>query len=358
MILESPLNDEHISLGARLTEFGGWNMPLQYSSVLAEHRAVRESAGLFDVSHLGKISITGPDASRALDGILPGKVAGLAVGQAGYNLVLNEKGGIIDDIFVYRLPDEMLVVPNAANTHVVLGFLQDNLRGDLTILDARQRFAIIALSGPKVRDLVEPLVPLLANLKLHRFFQTDFEDHPALVARTGYTGEFTYEFFVSWQDSVPVWRRLLELASSVGGIAAGLGARDTLRLEMGYPLHGHEIDEQTDPLEAGMDWVIDWDKEFIGRPALESVRAKGRVRALVGLVAKGREIPRTGYALLKEGEKVGELASGNISPVLGRGIAMGYVPPDLAEPGTMLTVDVRGKTLEVEVTKPPFIKKR
>lgn len=333
-------------------------MPLQYSSVLAEHRAVRGSAGLFDVSHLGKISIKGPDASRALDEALPGKVATLGEGQAGYNLVLNEDGGIIDDIFVYKLADEMLVVPNASNTKAVLGFLQDNLRGDLTILDARERFAIIALSGPKVRELIEPLVPALLDLKLHRFVQTSFDDLPALVARTGYTGEFTYEFFVSWQDSVPVWRRLLELGSSVGGIAAGLGARDTLRLEMGYPLHGHEIDEQTDPLEAGIDWVIDWDKEFIGRPALDSVRAKGRERALVGLVAKGREIPRAGYSLFREGAKVGELVSGNISPVLGKGIAMGYVPPDLSEPGTMLTVDVRGKTLEVEVTKPPFIRKR
>lgn len=358
MIRESPLNDEHISLGARLTEFGGWNMPLQYSSVLAEHRAVRESSGLFDVSHLGKISVKGPDAVQALDAVLPGNVAALGEGQAAYNLVLNEDAGIIDDIFVYRLADEMLVVPNASNTQAVLGFLENNLSGDLAIKDARDRFAIIALSGPKVRELIEPLVPALANLKLHRFVQTSFDDVPSLVARTGYTGEFTYEFFVSWQDSVPVWRRLLELTTSIGGMAAGLGSRDTLRLEMGYPLHGHEIDEKTDPLQAGLDWLIDWDKDFVGRLALESLRAQGRQRALVGLVAKGREIPRAGYPLFREGQKVGELVSGNISPVLGRGIAMGYVPPELTEPGTMLTVDVRGKALDVEVTKPPFIRKR
>lgn len=272
MILESPLNDEHIALGARLTEFGGWNMPLQYLSVLAEHRAVRESAGLFDVSHLGKISIRGQGALEALDGVLPGKVAALDEWQAGYNLVLNQQAGVIDDVFVYRIPGEILVVPNASNTQAVFTFLQDNLPDGLTIVDERERFAIIAFSGPRVRGVIEPLIPALGGLRLHRFVEAEFEGLPALVARTGYTGEFTYEFFVSWPDSFRVWRTLLEMGRSVGGVAAGLGARDTLRLEMGYPLHGHEIDEQTNPIEAGMDWLIDWDKEFIGKPALERDR--------------------------------------------------------------------------------------
>ena len=348
--IKSPLNDVHLGLGAKLTEFGGWDMPLQYQGVIAEHTAVRQSAGLFDVSHLGKI-IVDADQIEALDSLLPGKVASIPVGRAAYNLVLNEAGGVIDDIFLYRLKDSMLVVPNASNTLAVLDFLAAN---GVKAEDARMRWAIIALSGPRAPALGAALVPGTAHLKLHRFDDFDLSGHPVMVARTGYTGEPTLEFFCDWDAAPEAWAEIL--TDEV--VPCGLASRDTLRLEMGYPLHGHEIAPDITPIEAGMEWVIDWTKDFIGKPALVDVKESGPSRKLVGLVALGREIPRQGYKVLEGSEEVGELVSGNFSPVLGKGIATGFVRASLAEEGTRLTVDVRGRSLEMEVTKPPFIKDR
>ena len=357
MTLRSPLHEEHVKLGAKITPFGGWDMPLQYAGVIAEHTAVREAAGLFDVSHLGKLIVTGPGAERFLDSVLPGKVAGLEEWQAGYNLVLNDRCGITDDIFVYRRPDSFVVVPNASNSDEVLRFLGSKAPADVSVEEGRQRWAIIALSGPKAKQIALPRMPALAGLKMHRFIDSSFDGIDVMVARTGYTGEYTAEFFVDWSSSSKLWKRLLEVGSAEGLVPAGLGARDTLRLEMGFPLHGHEISEETNPLEAGLGWVIQWDKDFEGKQKLEEIKRTGTAKKLVGLVAQGREIPRGGYLVSHKGEPTGEVVSGNFSPVLKKGIAMAYVRSDHAEAGTMLDVDVRGKTLQVEVTKPPFIKK-
>lgn len=348
-LIRSPLHEVHISLGAKLTGFGGWEMPLQYEGVLAEHRAVRAHAGLFDVSHLGKLLVRGDEQIARLDRLLPGKVAAIEPYRAGYNLVLNDDGGVVDDIFCYRFPDHMLLVPNASNTMEVLQYLKER---SVEAEDARMRWAIIALSGPAAPALASQLDPALGELKLHRFNEFSVAGSRMMVAKTGYTGEPTLEFFSEWDEAPRLWHQLL-----TGEVKpAGLGARDTLRLEMGYPLHGHEISAQIDPLSAGLGWLIDWDKPFVGKQALEKIKQDGPREKLVGLVAIGREIPRQGFPIILDDRQVGELVSGNFSPVIGKGIAMGYVSPEHAVPGTRLKVQVRGRDLEMEVTSPPFIK--
>ncbi|MCA1839860.1 MAG: glycine cleavage system aminomethyltransferase GcvT [Actinomycetota bacterium] len=357
MTIRPPLYDEHVRLGAKITPFGGWDMPLQYSGVISEHTAVREHAGLFDVSHLGKLIVSGEGAEAFLDGLLPGKVAALGEWRAGYNLVLNDDCGIIDDIFVYRRPDGFVVVPNASNSDAVKAVLIAKAPPGVSVQEGRERWAIIALSGPAAKRITGPHVPAIEDLKMHSFLDSSFEGIDVTMARTGYTGEYTIEFFVDPASASKLWNLLLDIGASDGLVPAGLGARDTLRLEMGFPLHGHEISEQTDPIMAGLGWVIQWEKSFEHKSLLQTIRDAGTPTKLVGLMALGREIPRAGYQVASQGKVIGNVVSGNYSPVLGKGIGLAYVESSSAEPGTILDVDVRGKTLEVQVTRPPFIKK-
>jgi len=331
-------------------------MPLQYQGVIAEHTAVRTAAGLFDVSHLGKLIVKGAGAEAALDRLLPGKVAALGQFRAGYNLVLNEKGGIVDDVFVYRHPEMFIVIPNASNSDEVKGIFEERFGGDVTVEEGRERWAIIAFSGPKARDSLKEIAPEAATLKLHSFAETRVAGMEVLAARTGYTGEYTCEILCSWEDAPRIWDTLTQAGAEAGVVPAGLGSRDTLRLEMGYPLHGLDISPDTDPIEAGLGWVIQWDKQFDAKQALEELRDSG-TRRLVGLEMQGRDIPRAHYEVQSEGRKVGEVTSGNFSPVLRKGIAMAYVESGLAEPGTMLAIDVRGRQAPAEVTNTPFIRK-
>lgn len=326
-------------------------MPIQYKGVVSEHLAVRGHAGVFDVSHLGKLVVEGTEALASLDSLFPGKVAALTEWQAGYNLALNESGGIEDDIFIYRRPEYVLIVPNAANVGAVRGLIEEH-DPELRIEDAAERWAILALQGPEVRGLADRLNPRLNELRLHRFGDFDVSGVTLQAARTGYTGEYGFELFVEAEKAPEVWN----LLTDEGVTPAGLGARDTLRLEMGYPLHGNDIGPETNPVEASMEWVVDWNKAFKTKPLLEEVRGSGPQRKLVGLAARGREIPRHGHAVERDGAKVGEVTSGNFSPVLKTGIALAYVSPDASQAGTMLSVDVRGRRLEVEVVQPPFIK--
>jgi aminomethyltransferase len=353
----SPLNAEHLKLGAKLTDFGGWLMPLVYrEGTIAEHKAVRSGIGMFDVTHLGKITVEGPGAEAALDVALPGKIAKLRPGRAAYNLVLNAEGGVVDDIFVYRRPDGFLVVPNASNMDAVLHFLQSLSGPDVVVTDARLRWAIIAVTGPKAREFLVPRMPGSEDLKMHDFANLQLNGIDVMVARTGYTGEVTYELLVGWDDAPAVWSYLLEAAGPHGITPAGLGARDTLRLEMGYPLHGHELSAEINPVEAGLGWVIDWDKQFFGKEALLKIKEQGAHRKLVGLLGSEGRIPRTGHAVLSGSEQVGEVTSGNFSPTLGSPIALAFVGMEHAEPGTSLSIDIRGKQLPVAVVTPPFIK--
>jgi aminomethyltransferase len=326
-------------------------MPIQYRGVVSEHLAVRQHAGIFDVSHLGKLVIEGSEALASLDSLFPGKVAALKEWQAGYNLALNESGGIVDDIFIYRRPEYVLIVPNAANVGAVRGLIEQH-DSQLRIEDAAERWAILALQGPEARALADEFNPKLNELRLHRFGDFDAAGVTLQAARTGYTGEYGFELFVEAENAPEVWNMLTD----AGATPAGLGARDTLRLEMGYPLHGNDIGPETDPVEASLEWVVDWNKSFATKPLLEEVRSRGPERKLVGLLAKGREIPRHGHAVERDGTRIGEVTSGNFSPILKTGIALAYVSPESSQAGTMLSVDVRGRRLEVEVVQPPFIK--
>jgi aminomethyltransferase len=354
----SPLNAEHIALGAKLVDFAGWNMPLVYrEGTVVEHKTVRESVGLFDVTHLGKVTVDGPGAEALLDRVLPGKVAKMRNGKAGYNLVLTPDAGVVDDIFVYKKdPSSFIVVPNAANTDAFLEFLSTHAGpdDDVTVADARGRWGILALTGPKAREVLFPILPEAEGLKMHDFATMSLDGIEVIVARTGYTGEVTFEFLPGWDDSPAVWNRLLEAGAGAGIKPCGLGARDTLRLEMGYPLHGHELSVDINPLEAGLGWVIDWEKDFFGKEALENIRTTGVSRKLVGLLAGEGRIPRQGHQVFLEDTPVGEVTSGNFSPTLGAGIALAFVPPEHSEIGTRLQIDVRGKRLDVQVVKLPF----
>lgn len=358
MTLRSPLHEAHVARGARLVDFAGWDMPLQFSGVVAEHTAVRERVGLFDVSHLGKLLVEGPGADGVLDRVVTSNVAGIQEWRARYGLVLTEAGGVIDDLFVYRRPEAYLVVPNASNTAAVLAAISGacDPAGAVRITDARRRWAILALQGPAARSMAEDLVPGAVDLPLHAFADFSLDGARVQVARTGYTGEYGFELFVPAEDAPRIWDLLLEAGAPDGILPVGLGARDTLRLEMGYPLHGHEISLDINPVEAGMSWAIDWSKpSFTGKAALEAIRAAGPARRLVGLVAEGPGIPRAGQAILQGAERVGEVTSGNFSPTRGRGIALGYVTGAAGGPGTMLDVDVRGKRVPVSVMRPPFV---
>lgn len=354
-------------------------MPLSFAGVVAEHAAVRERVGLFDVSHLGKLVVEGPGAGAALDQVVTGSASGLEPWRARYNLVLTPEGGIVDDLFVYRRPESYLVVPNAANTPMVLEAIRSAISGaggttDAVVTDARARWAILALQGPAARVMADRLLPGATDLRLHGFGDFELGGVAVQVARTGYTGEYGFELFVASEQAPEVWGLLLQAGASHGIMPVGLGARDTLRLEMGYPLHGHEISPAINPVEAGLSWAVDWTKPaFTGKAAIEAVKAAGPARHLVGMVARGPGIPRAGQVVLSpasaaggnlgadgaRGPAVGELTSGNFSPTLGRGIALGYIgnrdgtgPPPA---GTMLDINVRGRLLPVVVTRPPFV---
>ena len=349
----TPLLEEHVRLGARLTDFGGWQMPLQYSGVISEHNAVRGAVGVFDVSHLGKLSVEGPGSTEVLQRTLTCDVEQLAVGQASYALVLTETGGCIDDVFVYRLGAEgWLVVPNASNVAAVAGAIRDQ-GGDPA--DEWDRWAILAVQGPGSLELFDRTFPgaEAGSMPLHSFTRLRISDGEMIVARTGYTGERGVELYVPAALAVDAFSALLD----AGAAPAGLGARDTLRLEMGYALYGHEITTEIYPLEAGLGWVLAWDTPFRGREALVKVADEGPARKLVGVRCTGKGVPRQGHTLLYEGRVVGELTSGNFSPTLqtGIGLALG-ARSALPKEGAEIAVGARGRTIEGVIVKPPFIR--
>ena len=350
----SPLLDVHRRLGAKLVDFAGWEMPLQYAGVVSEHTAVRTHAGLFDVSHLGKLRLEGPGAEDALQRAVTADVLSLEPGRATYALVLQDDGGCVDDVFVYRLGERSwLVVPNAANVSAVANAIRA-VGGEP--VDEWDRWAILALQGPESFDVFERAFPdaTATELSLHTFAEMDFGGERGIVARTGYTGERGFELYAPAAVAPQTFEHVL----SCGATPAGLGARDTLRLEMGYALYGHELTRAINPLEASLSWVLAWDTPFVGRDALARVREQGPARRLVGVRCSGRGVPRQGYTLLHEGERVGELTSGNYSPTLGTGIGLALV--DAArrpEPGAAVEVEGRGRRIEGTVVKPPFVRR-
>lgn len=358
----SPLADRHASLGARLIEFGGWLMPVQYGSILEEHRAVRERAGLFDLSHMGELFVEGPQAGAALARALVSDPPALAIGRAQYSMICAPDGGILDDLIVYRLaPERFLVVANASNAVLVSDTLAERLGGSKAILDDRTlATALCAVQGPRAVEIVGPLTDIdLDALRYYAIAEGAVAGIPALVARTGYTGEDGFEVFVDTSRAEDLWDALMTAGQPHGMVPVGLGARDTLRLEAGMPLYGNDLDPTTNPYEAGLGSVVKLDKpeDFVGRAALRKIAEDGPARLRVGLIVRGRGIARHGYPVLAGERRSGVVTSGTQSPTLGVPIAMAYVAPGDARPGTMLAVEIREQPVPAEVVVLPFYRR-
>src|SRR5664279_58799 len=361
--MNTALDARHRALGARMIPFAGWDMPVQYKGLVEEHLAVRRDAGLFDLSHMGEIFIDGPEAAAALDYALvtaPGK---LAVGRAHYSMICDANGGILDDLIVYRLGDtRYMVVPNASNVETVSAALRERIaNSDATLDDASMRTSLVAIQGPRAAEILQPFVDVdLSTIKYYSGTETRACGVPAILARTGYTGEDGFELFVAWDDAVRVWDTLLEAGASRGLVPAGLGARDTLRLEAGMPLYGQELNRETTPFEAGLGRLVSFTKpgDFVGRLALEKAKDSPR-KALVGLKIAGPRVARIGYPVYLPAatDACGVVTSGTPSPTLGFGIAMGYVPTDRNAVGGALEVAIRDQRASAEVVPMPFYKR-
>lgn len=351
-----PLEDVHRELGARLGPFAGWLMPIEYAGTLAEHRAVRERAGLFDVSHLGLVFVRGPGALATLQRTLSNDVAAVAVGRAQYELVLNERGGIEEDLLAYRLAeDRFAVVPNAANADRIASLLAEAAGPDATVEPVEER-CLLAIQGPRSLEVVGALFAEAADLPYLGCLEVGYRGERLVLARTGYTGERGYELCGAAALARPLWEELMEAGEAVGLAPCGLGARDVLRLEMGYPLCGQDLLPDRTPIEAGLAWAVALDKpDLPGREVLRRQVAEGPPSRLLGMRTEDRRhIPRHGQRVLADGEEAGVITSGTFSPTLGVGIAMGYLRPDLA-PGSTVEIDIRGRMASASVVRPPFV---
>ncbi|GAA1913410.1 glycine cleavage system aminomethyltransferase GcvT [Streptomyces sodiiphilus] len=362
------LDAVHRALGATMTDFAGWDMPLRYGSERAEHEAVRSGAGLFDLSHMGEITVTGPQAGALLDHALVGHLSAVTPGRARYTMICRADGGILDDLIVYRLADqEYLVVANAANAQVVLDALTERQPGfDAVVRDDRDAWALLAVQGPRSAEILGALTDTdPGGLKYYAGSPGTVAGVPALIARTGYTGEDGFELFTAPGDAERLWHALMEAGKPADMVPCGLACRDTLRLEAGMPLYGHELTTSTTPFDAGLGRVVKFDKPggFVGRAALEAAAERAAAsppRVLTGLAAEGRRVPRAGYPVTdRTGAVIGEVTSGAPSPTLGRPIALAYVDAAHAAPGTEgVHVDIRGRLEPFEVVALPFYKRQ
>lgn len=353
----TPLEDVHLELGAKIGPFAGWAMPIEYEGTLAEHRAVRERVGLFDLSHLGKVDLAGPGALAVLQRILTNDLSRLTVGRALYNLVLNDRGGVEEDLIAYRLDDERwFLVPNASNTAKVTSMLeQEDPRADVAL---HEDWCFLGVQGPRSLEVAGAVFTEAADLPFMGCAETSYRDRRLVLARTGYTGELGFELFTHAAGARDLWDELLDAGQPFQIQPCGLGARDVLRLEMGYPLYGQDLLPDRTPLEAGLSWAVAFDKgDFVGREALLHQRQEGPPARLRGLVMDGRRsIPRAHYGVFASGERCGVVTSGTFSPSLQRGIALAYLSPaDGFEPGREVEVDVRGRRGSARIVKPPFV---
>ncbi len=362
-LLHTPLHPWHVSQGAQMVPFAGWHMPLRYTSIVEEHQAVRTAVGMFDISHMGRLRLDGPGVDRALDRLVTRRVVDMRLGQVRYSLVCDEDGHLLDDILIYRLMDAggheyFLVVANAANRQKVYQHFQQHLDEDISLMDLTQQWAMIAVQGPRALEAVEPMVEFpVKELRYYRAVETAVLGRGALVSRTGYTGEDGVEILVGAGAASEVWQALWQKVTALGGKAAGLGARDTLRLEAGMPLFGHELTANTHPFQAGLRFAVNLDRPFLGSDALKEAAVDSLAR-LVGLELRTRRVARQGYSILHQGQVVGQVTSGTFSPTLQKSIAMGYVQPALAQVGTELEVDLRGRPEPATVVPLPFYHRR
>lgn len=358
MAKRTPLYDTHTKAGAKLIEFGGWDMPVQYSSVLEEHKAVRNRAGMFDLSHMGELLISGVDALSALQGVTTNDLSQLEVGQAQYNLLCRPDGGIVDDVLIYRRPGDYYVVVNAANIEKDVNWLKTHLQGQATLTDLSSETALIAVQGPLSGRIIQAVVSEnISQLYAFEFMECTAAGIKAMISRTGYTGEDGFELYFSAEAAPALWQALTKAGAPLGMLPVGLGARDTLRLEARLTLYGNDIDDTTTPLEAGLSYFVKFDKgSFIGREALLAQKASGVQRRLVGFVVEGRGIPRHGYTLQSlEGENIGTVTSGSFAPSLEKDIGLGYVASQYAASGTRIQIDIRGKARPAEIVKGRFV---
>lgn len=355
---KTPLHDVHVALGGKMVPFAGFHMPVQYpSGITVEHQAVRTKAGLFDVSHMGEFFLRGPQALELIQILTVNDASRLAVGQVQYSAMCLPDGGIIDDLLVYRGSDYWMLVVNASNKEKDLAWvLSHATEFDVTVEDCSDATALLALQGPKAEAILQPLTATpLEEIRYYRFREGVVAGVTAVLSRTGYTGEDGFELYVSAESAEPLWHALADAGRGHGLMPAGLGCRDSLRLEMGYPLYGNDLDEQHTPLESGLGWITKLQKgEFIGRTALLTQKEEGIQRRLVGFRLAERGFPRHGYAVVADGAEVGVVTSGVVSPTLGQGIGMAWVPASLAEEGTPLGIRIRDKVVAARVTKPPF----
>jgi aminomethyltransferase len=360
----TPLYEQHHELGARLVEFGGWEMPVQYTSILAEHEAVRTRAGLFDVSHMGEFKVEGRDAQAFLQYLVPNDVSRLAIHQALYTQLCLPNGNVIDDLLIYRLAEQhyMLVV-NAGNIASDFAWIKEQTTShfqDVVVSDQSETTGLLALQGPLAEEILQSLTEI--DLKSIRYYYSMaglVAGINSIVSRTGYTGEDGFEIYCSPADIVKLWQNLLAIGRPRGLLPVGLGARDTLRLEAGYCLYGHELDEQTNPLEARLDWTVKFNRgTFIGRDALIKVKEQGPERLLVGIELLDPGVPRSGYALYEQDQQIGNLTSGAPGPTIHKNIGMGYVRAAYATVGRQVQVDIRGKRVRAQIVALPFYKRK
>lgn len=356
-LLQGPLEDRHRELGASFAEFGGWLMPVSYAGTVTEHNATRNAVGLFDVSHLGKALVKGPGAAAYVNSAFTNDLNRIGAGKAQYTLCCNDSGGVIDDLIAYYVSDdEVFLVPNASNTPAVVAALQEHAPDGLVITDEHRSFAVLAVQGPKSAEVVGGL-GLPTDMDYMGYADAEYQGVPVRVCRTGYTGEQGYELLPTWDRAGIVFDALVEAVRAAGGEPAGLGARDTLRTEMGYPLHGHELTLDVSPVQARCGWAVGWKKDaFWGRDALLAEKAAGPARTLRGLKAVGRGVLRADMTVLDGDAAVGVTTSGTFSPTLKVGIALALIDTAAGiTDGQTVAVDVRGKRLECEVVAPPFV---
>ena len=362
---QTPLIAQHRAAGAKLVDFAGWEMSIQYSGVVDEYHAVRSRAGLFDVSHMGRISVSGPGSVGFLQYVSTNDISKISVRSSQYSMVCNPHGGIKDDIFIYHVkPYEFLVCVNASNREKIVAWLLEKVAHvqGCTIRDCSTELAQIAVQGPLSRELLIAIgITDVVDLNVRQCLEVTAFGGTVVVSRTGYTGELGYELYLPAHLASSAWEELMKVGRPLGLKPAGLGARDLLRLDMGYLLYGNDISEDVNPLEAGAEWVVNFEKgEFVGRAMLWVQRTQGLTRRLVGFELLEKAVPRHGFTILSgdpPGQSIGEVTSGNLSPSLQKGVGLGYVPPRYAEPGTTILIDIRGKSVPAKVVKPPFYKK-
>ncbi|HVR43109.1 MAG TPA: glycine cleavage system aminomethyltransferase GcvT [Thermoanaerobaculia bacterium] len=358
---KTPLNALERELGGKMVDFGGWDLPVQFSGILEEHQAVRTRAGLFDVSHMGEVFVRGRQATELLQKLTCNDVSKLEDGRCQYNGLLYPTGGFVDDILIYRnAPDDYLIVVNAANAEKDYEWIADSAKGLEVFVENRSAdFAQLALQGPEAEGILQPLTDLdPASIRYYRFARGRVDGVEAIVSRTGYTGEDGFEIYVAPEEAPRLFRRLLEAGSEAGLLPCGLGARDTLRLEAKMALYGNDIDHTTTPLEADLGSIVKLDKgEFFGRDVLVREKAEGVARKLVGFEMVDRGIARHGYPAVDGSEEIGVVTSGTHSPTLGRPIGLAYLPPDRSEPGSEFTILIRGRETRARVVPTPFYKR-